>query len=100
MASPKKDGNENSLIKLEGSLSAYDVAEVKTKLLEGLKSNSGIELDLEAITECDTLGIQLICSAAKTAKLQNKDFFISGKSELCWTVAQNIGLDLEPYLNT
>lgn len=100
MAAGKNGDNENFFIKLEGALSAYEVANIKPKLIDGLEKNSGITIDLQDITECDTLGIQLICSAAKTAKLQNKDFSISTKSELCWTAAQNIGLDLEPYLNT
>lgn len=96
----KKGRNKNSLIKLDGSLSAYDVAKTKAQLLKGLENHSGIMIDIEGITECDTLGIQLLCSTEKTAKLQKKHFSISAKSELCWTVARNIGLDLEPYLNT
>ena len=93
-----KDGN--LVIKLEGALSAYEVAALKDQMLLGLEKETGLTLDIDGITNCDTLGVQLLYSAGKTARKLNKDFSISGRSEACWEAALAIGLDPEDYLNS
>lgn len=100
MAFTEKDKEGNLLIKIEGSLSAYEVAGLRDQMLLGFENGNGVTLDIDGITDCDTLGVQLFCSAGKTARLKNKNFSISGKSEACRTVALNIGLDLEVYLSS
>ena len=93
-----KDGN--LLIKMEGSLSAYEVASFKDQILLGLENKNGLTLDIDGITNCDTLGVQLLYSVGKTARKLNKDFSITGRSEACWEAALAIGLDPEDYLNS
>ena len=99
MTSTEKDKSGNVRIKLEGGLTAYEVSEVKELLQRKLAENRGIILDISDLNNCDTLGIQLICSTGKTAAGTNKHFSLEGESQACREVAQNIGLELETYLN-
>lgn len=100
MASTEKDKDGNLVLKIEGALSVYQVAALKDQMLIGLQNENGLTLDIDGITDCDTLGIQLLYSAGKTARILNKNFSISGRSEACWEAALSIGLDPEDYLNS
>lgn len=46
--------------RLEGELSIYTVAEIKAALTRAMDDNDEIEVDLEAVTEIDTAGLQLM----------------------------------------
>jgi anti-anti-sigma regulatory factor len=92
--------NGNIVIRIQGSLSAYRVADLKDKMLSGLNTNDGLILDIDEVTLCDTLGIQLLFSAGKTAIKRNKGFQLTGSSEACREAALAIGLEPEDYLNS
>ena len=100
MTSLETNSDGNRLIKIEGSLSAYEVGALKDQMLNGLENDKGLTLDINGITTCDTLGIQLLYSAGKTARKLNKNFSISGESEVCWEAALAIGLDPQDYLDS
>ncbi|WP_022664974.1 STAS domain-containing protein [Desulfospira joergensenii] len=100
MTSPEKDKDGNLVIKIKGSLSAYEVGALKDQMLLGLENENGLILDINGITDCDTLGIQLLYSAGKTAKDLNKTFLLSGTSKVCREAAMGIGLEPEDYLNS
>lgn len=99
MDSTNQATDNNLTIEIKGSLSAYQVSDLKEQMLAGLKSHEGLVLNIDGVTECDTLGIQLIYSAGKTARKMNKAFLVTGKSDVCWEAALGIGLEPEDYLN-
>lgn len=50
---------------LEGELNIYTAAEVRLRLLEALKHDGNLQLDLSAVTEVDTAGLQLLILALR-----------------------------------
>ena len=100
MTSLETNSDGNLLIKIEGSLSAYEVGTLKDQMLSGLENAKGLTLNIDGITSCDTLGVQLLYSAGKTARRLNKNFSITGGSEACWEAALAIGLDPADYLDS
>ncbi len=88
----EKEGK--AFVKIKGAMSVEEAAELGKALLKSITGNSGIELDLREVDDCDTAGIQLICSAEKTAKASKKDFSITACSDHVKAVAESIGLNL------
>lgn len=86
-------------LKLEGALTVYEVADLKDELMTGIGCHDGLIIDIDALTDCDTLGIQLLYSAGKTARGADKTFSLTSGSEACWEAAARIGLEPEEYLN-
>jgi anti-sigma B factor antagonist len=52
---------------LDGELTIYRAAELKPVLLAALDGAAQVELDLSAVTEVDTSGVQLLMLAKRTA---------------------------------
>lgn len=99
MASAEKDESSKKELILEGSLSAYEVADIKEKILDGLNQYEKLVINIDGVTACDTLGVQLLFSAFKTARSMKKKFLITGNSNVCWEAASGIGLDPEDYIS-
>ncbi|HEX8989671.1 MAG TPA: STAS domain-containing protein [Rhodocyclaceae bacterium] len=57
---------------IEGELSIYAAAGLRERLLEALDATGTLELDLAAVTEMDSAGVQLLLAAAKQAAQQGK----------------------------
>lgn len=97
MVSENQDKDGNLVMKIEGSLSAYEVGDLKDRLLTGFIDHQGIFLDINGVTECDTLGIQLLLSAKKTAEKLNKSFNVTGDSSAVHNVLTGVGLEAEDF---
>lgn len=98
MVSKNQDKDGNLMMKIEGSLSAYDVGDLKNRLLTGLTNYQGIVFDINGVTDCDTLGVQLLLSAQKTADKLNKTFHITGYSQSIQDAVTGVGLKAEDFL--
>ena len=97
MVSKNQDKDGNLVMEIAGSLSAYDVGELKDRLLTALTNYQGIILDINGVTECDTLGVQLLLSAQKTADKLNKTFHITGYSQSIQDAVTGVGLEAEDF---
>ncbi|WP_035237343.1 STAS domain-containing protein [Desulfobacter vibrioformis] len=97
MISGNQDKNGNLVIKIEGSLSAYNAGDIKDRLLTGFTNHQGVILDINGVTECDTLGIQLLLSARKTAEMLNKTFNVTGDSPSVQDMLTGLGLEAEDF---
>jgi anti-anti-sigma regulatory factor len=97
MVSKNQDKDGNLVMKIEGSLSAYDVGELRNRLLTGLTNYQGIVFDINGVTDCDTLGVQLLLSAKKTADKLNKTFHITGYSQSIQDAVTGVGLKAEDF---
>ena len=85
-------------LRLEGVLTVYEVAELRETLITALEEKDGIVLDLSNVTDIDTTGIQLLCSAYRTAKDAKKGFTIIGANDTFRDVISRIGLNSEGFL--
>ena len=54
-------------LSLEGELTIYNASEIKLRLLETLTRSATPEVDLSAVTELDTAGLQLLILAKQEA---------------------------------
>lgn len=55
-------------LSLDGELTIYRAAELTASLRTALASGADLELDLAAVTEMDSAGVQLLMAAKKTAR--------------------------------
>lgn len=67
-------------LRLAGELTIYNAMAVKEALLDALAESSEVVLDLEAVAEIDTSGVQLLITAVREAKNAGKLLSLHGPS--------------------
>ncbi len=72
--------------KLRKEWAAYFSSSIKTR-------GSGVSLDLKHVSACDITGVQLLCSARRTADLNHKNFTVSEASEAVIKAVSDAGLE-------
>ena len=66
---------------LDGELTIYRAAELKPVLLRALgAAEAGLEIDLSAVTELDTAGLQLLMLAKQQARALQRELRLVGHS--------------------
>ena len=73
-----KDGC--ALLKIEGQMTVNDASALRDEMIECFNHCDGLILDLNDVSDCDTAGIQLLCSARLTAQGTGKRFEVTGAS--------------------
>lgn len=68
----KNESSGRVLISFDGEMSIYNVRQIKDSLVESIRKNSGIELDLSKVNKIDTAGYQIIMAAKKEAAGKGK----------------------------
>ncbi|MBK1685556.1 STAS domain-containing protein [Rhodoferax fermentans] len=66
-----------TVLKMEGELTIFRAAELKPLLLDAVVAT---EIDLSAVTELDTAGLQLLMLAKKAALAQGRELQFTGHS--------------------
>jgi len=97
MVSTNPDNEGDLVIQIEGPLSAYEVGDLKDRLLKKFSDHQEIVLDVNNVTECDALGIQLLLSAGKTAEKLKKKFRITGDAQSIQDAITGMGLAAEDF---
>ena len=97
MVSANPDNDGNLAMKIEGPLSAYEVGDIKERLLKKFSDHQEIVVDISDVTECDALGIQLLLSAGKTAEKLKKIFRITGDAQPIQDAMTGMGLAAEDF---
>jgi len=69
-------------LKLEGNLSIYDAVGLREKLASLLKEADILKIDMAEISDCDTSGLQILCSTKKTADKEGKRILLEGISKV------------------
>ena len=59
-------------LRLEGELTIYTAVETKLRLMEALNRTAKLDVDLSAVTEVDTAGVQLLILAKQEAERMEK----------------------------
>jgi len=72
----KKSERKKRKLKWEGNLTIYEAVALREKLNVSLEPADILEIDIGDVGECDTSGLQILCSAKKTADLNNKKVHI------------------------
>lgn len=80
-------------------LTAIEATELKELLTETFDNYHDITLEFTDLNDCDTLGVQLLLSANKSAKIMNSRFYMKGDIEALRVAAEGIGLNFKAYFN-
>ncbi len=68
-------------LQLEGDLTIYQAAELKTRLLAALdQAPTTLELDLAGVTEIDSAGVQLLLLVRRMAAASQRELRLTGHS--------------------
>lgn len=82
-------------MRVEGELTIYRAAELKPALLETVRGHAAPALDLSAVTEFDSAGLQLLLAARQEAARLGKRLAVSAASSAVRDVFALLGMDLE-----
>ncbi len=66
------------VLNLEGALTIQQAGDLKDALLRSLSSAEQVSLHLEKVTDIDIAGLQILCSAYRTARAMNKSLILAG----------------------
>lgn len=90
-------------VQLQGSLDIYAAAELHAQLLQWLAAHPRLELDLSAVDDIDSSGVQLLMAAKRHARTQGRSLHLVAHSaavlrtlELC----QLLGYFGDPVVET
>lgn len=90
-----EEQGDNLLVAPEGPLTIYEAGSLHETFLSGFQNHKGMILDLRAVTDCDTAGVQLLCSARKTADQTGKKFSVDGIGPAVLKALDSCGLTPE-----
>lgn len=80
--------NNPTHIEIKGELNIYTVAALRLQLLEALEAASEVEVDLSAVGEMDSAGMQLMVAAKREAAQREKTLRFSGHSPAVFDVLE------------
>ncbi len=81
----------------QGPLTAVHVSALKETLTGQFMDNTGVRLNFCDTSECDALGIQLLCVFSREATTQKKTFILKGDLDCVMDMAVRTGLTPEDY---
>lgn len=79
-------------IRIEGELTIYTAAESKQQLLAALAAHEAFAVELDAVAEIDTSGVQLLLMAQREAQRQGKALTLAGASPAVQEVIELLNL--------
>ena len=88
----KKKKTDEYALEIKGPLTISESQDLHKEMVQGLKDAGAIKLDISAVTDCDTAGVQLLYSVMKTTKESAKDFIIAGTSKAVQDASNRAGL--------
>ncbi len=91
----KKPKTSHAIQLAEDALKVSEIEETRQLLLESFEQAPSLALDLSAVEECDTAGLQLLVSALKYAVQLKKDVTIEKESAAVRGAFQNAGLPFD-----
>lgn len=93
---PEKGHPSNvATLRIDGEFTIYRATELKPMLLNALGQSNALEIDLSAVTELDTSGVQLLILAKKEAHKLHKEMHLVAHSPAVLEVFDM--LDLTSY---
>jgi anti-anti-sigma factor len=80
---------------IEGELTIYRAAELKPLLLDAVREHDAPALDLSAVTEFDSAGLQLLLMARQEAARLGRPLHVAGASAAVRDVFALLGMPFE-----
>lgn len=99
MTITREDKDGQAFLTIRGPLSIYEVTDIRNELIQCFDNCSTLFLDLDEVTECDTAGVQLLCSARITADRYGKKLGVKQASAAVIDAMVCAGLNPEKILN-
>ena len=93
MSFTKETVDGKTMLKIESSLTIYDATILLGEFLSCFEVGGELTLDVEAVTDCDTAGLQLLYAARKTARGNQQPFRVLGASKAIMNALQGLGLN-------
>lgn len=86
-----RDGDVRAL-RIEGEMTIYRAGELKALLQTALDGAVSLEVDLSAVTELDTAGVQILMAAKKTALAKQLEMRLVAHSQAVTEVFETLDL--------
>lgn len=67
-------------IEIKGELSIFTAASLRQQMLDALDHDGDVEVDLSAVSEMDSAGMQLMIAAKREAAVRNRSLRFTGHS--------------------
>ena len=99
MTSMRQEDAMGAVLKIGKSLSIYQVASLRDKIISNLEKHERLILALDEVEACDAAGIQLLCSARKTADAAGKIVSICSPSSALLNTLREMGSNVEEFLD-
>jgi anti-anti-sigma factor len=74
-----EQGEELSVVRLEGAIDIAAAAELKQRLLEAFASGHEVRVELAGVTDLDVTAVQLLWAARRQAEVAGAGFAFAGK---------------------
>ena len=87
-------------LKIAGSFSIYEATSHREALLAALTTHDDVVVDLNGVEACDVAGIQLLCSAGKTAADNGKRLSVTAAPPSVVNVMDEMGIHSMELLNS
>lgn len=88
--------DENGVpLPMVGALTVQTAESWRTRLLEQLDAQRGLTLDLAGVAACDTIGVQLLCAARKSAIEAAQPFALLNPPEVFSVACRRLGLSFD-----
>ena len=75
-------------IAIKGEFSIFSAAALRQQLLDALDTGEEVEVDLSAVSEMDSAGMQLMVAAKKEASVRNKALRFTGHSPVVFELVE------------
>ena len=96
----RQEESIGTVIRVGKDLTIYQVASLRDELISELEKNERLVLPLDEVETCDAAGIQLLCSARKTADAAGKFVGICMPSSAVLDVIKELGSNVEDLLDS
>jgi anti-anti-sigma factor len=88
MAKKSKSAATERALRIDGEMTIYRAIELKQVLLDAVGAQPKLELDLSAVTEIDTAGVQLLMLTKRAAQAARCELRLVGHSPAVLEVLQ------------
>jgi anti-anti-sigma factor len=92
MSTQEMPNKESPVLHIDGEMAIYRVADLKQRVLAALDATQVLEVNLSAVTELDTAGVQLLILAKKVALAGGKELRMVAHSQPVLEVFEMLNL--------
>lgn len=83
---------EPTLFHIDGAIDIYNASQLRSTLEDYVRSHEEVVLDLGRVQSVDVVGLQLLCSAQKTASNSGKAFAVTNVPACLVALQETLGL--------